>query len=191
MNVYDFDNTIYKGESGFRFYFFCVKHHPKLLKFMFIVVGMLVKYKLCLISESEFLSVCEKYVKDFLAVCPDAEEMVEKFWQKNFKRIKPFYKEIHRDDDIILSASFGFILRPVMEKIGVTRFVCSEVDLENGTIERLCFRKNKPILFKEIYGDEIIENFYTDSLNDLPLMKMSSNKAYLVKGNKIKEYKFK
>ena len=32
MNVYDFDNTIYKGESMFHLFLFYIKKYPRLLK---------------------------------------------------------------------------------------------------------------------------------------------------------------
>jgi len=31
MNVYDFDNTIFQGDSTLVFYCFCLKKHPSLL----------------------------------------------------------------------------------------------------------------------------------------------------------------
>lgn len=34
MNAYDFDNTIYKGDSTLDFYFFCVKQTPKIVKYL-------------------------------------------------------------------------------------------------------------------------------------------------------------
>ena len=42
--------------------------------------------------------------------------------------------------------------------------------------------------FFEEYPDTEIENFYTDSLNDQPLIDISKN-AYLVKGDKITKIK--
>ena len=50
MNVYDFDNTLYDGESALDFYFFCLKRHPRLIKYVFVILVSLVKYKLCLID---------------------------------------------------------------------------------------------------------------------------------------------
>ena len=93
MNVYDFDNTIYRGESTLDYYFFCVKHHPKLVRFVFIILFELVKYKLCLVSEEELMGLCRKYVMSFLADCPDSEELSEKFWNKNFGKIKSFSRK--------------------------------------------------------------------------------------------------
>lgn len=187
MNVYDFDNTIYKGESTLDYYFYCVKHHPRLLRFVFIVLYELVKYKMCLVTEDELMALCRRYVMAFLKDCPDAEWLAQKFWDKNFGKIKRFYFDVCNESDIVLSASFGFMLRPVMKRLGISSVVCSEVNLETGEIERLCFRRNKKALYDELYG-EPIENFYTDSLNDMPLIE-ASERAYIVKNEKITEWR--
>ncbi len=189
INVYDFDNTLYDGESTLDFYLFCVKKHPRLCRFIFIVVFTLVKYKLCLVSEEKLMSLCEKYVMDFLFDCPDANELVELFWQKNSKKLRRFYGEVKKDDDAVVSASFGFLLRPVIEQMGINNLLCSEVDLTSGKILRLCFRKNKEKLFREFFADKTIDDFYTDSMNDLPLMKLAKGSVYLVKGEKANLYK--
>ena len=186
MNVYDFDNTIYCGESTLDFYFFCVKHHPQLMKFVFVVVWSLVKYKLCLISEDGLMRLCTDYVQDFLRICPDAEDLAEEFWKINICKVKSFYMDMHREDDVVISASFGFTLRPVMKHLGVKNLVCSEVNLETGEIERLCFRKNKKTLFFENFGERI-ENFYTDSLNDEEMLKIADN-GFIVKGDRVEKW---
>ncbi len=188
MNVYDFDNTIYDGESTFDFYLYCVKHHPKCIKFIFVVVWSLVKYKLCLVSENQLMSLAKKYVSDFIKCCPDAENLANSFCDKNFKKIKTFYRDLRRDDDIIVSASFGFLLRPFFEKLGVRYTLTSEVDLKSGEVKRLCYRKNKVELFKEKFDADLVKNVYTDSLNDKPLMSLANSKVFLVRGEKIKEY---
>ncbi len=184
MNVYDFDNTIYRGESTLDFYLFCSFHHPMLFRFIFIVLFTLIKYKMCLVSEDELLKLAEKYICDFLQGCPDIEELVPKFWERNKKKIKTSFNL--SKNDIIISASFGFILRYAFDFMGIVNSVCSEVDLDSRTVVRLCFRKNKVEIFKELYGNAEINDFYTDSMNDLPLMKLAKGNVYLVKGNKIK-----
>ena len=185
MNVFDFDNTIYNGESTFDFYLFCVRHHPKAVKFVFVVLWSFFKYKLCLVSEKQLMELAEKYVADFLRCCPDANELAYKFWDKNFCKIKSFYKEVQSDDDIVVSASFGFLLRPVLEKLGIKNALLSEVDLDNAKVIRLCYRKNKICLFKSEFGDASVNDVYTDSYNDKPLMSLASGRIFLVKGRKI------
>lgn len=186
INVYDFDNTIYKGESFFDFYFFCAKHHPSLYRHSLVAVKCVLKYKMCLISEEGLMDICKQYSRQFIRECPDAAQLAEKFWEKNFRKIKSFYFDIKKPDDIIISASFNFLLEPCMKKLGIKNVVCTDVDLEKGEITRLCFRKNKKKLFDELYGGKM-DNFYTDSLNDIPLLRCAEN-GYLVKGNKITKW---
>ncbi len=32
INLYDFDNTIYEGDSSTDFFFYCLKKYPKIVK---------------------------------------------------------------------------------------------------------------------------------------------------------------
>ena len=133
------------------------------------------------------MDLCNKYVGHFLEICPDIDGLVDEFWNKHRKKLKPFYKDLHKPEDVVISASFGFMLRPIIEEMGIKTLWCSEVNLKTGEIERLCYRKNKNDIFAEAFKDKEIECFYTDSLNDLSMMLMAK-KAYLVKGEKIEEY---
>ncbi len=190
MNVYDFDNTIYKGESLITFYFFCLRRDPRFIKFFFAITYNVIKYKLCLISNEKLMGLCEKYIFDSLEMCPVYEEWIDDFWKKNIKRIKAFYLAQKKEDDVILSAAFGVLLRPVCRIIGIKEenLLCSEIDIKEQKIIRLCFRETKPIIFDEKFGNVKIDNFYTDSFNDKPFIKRAEN-SFIVKGNKIKKIK--
>ena len=190
MNVYDFDNTIYKGESLFDFYFFCLKRDVRFIKFFFAITFNVFKYELCLISNEKLMKLCEKYIFDALKMCPVYEDWVEEFWVKNIKKIKPFYLSQKREDDVILSAAFGIMLRPVCRKLNISEdnLLCSEIDLKEQKIVKLCFRENKPKMFDEKFGNVKIDSFYTDSFNDKPFIQRAE-RSFIVKGNKIKEIK--
>lgn len=66
MNVYDFDNTIYDGESVIDFYLYALKKQPGLISVLPKLVQMIIKYKLCIISSNELLRVAEKYAAKIL-----------------------------------------------------------------------------------------------------------------------------
>jgi len=66
MNVYDFDGTIYNGESIFDFYLFTVRRQPKLIKYIYIVVKTLIRYKMCRVSEEELLRLAQKCAGQYL-----------------------------------------------------------------------------------------------------------------------------
>lgn len=184
MNVYDFDNTIYDGESIVDFYFFLLFRNPSLIYILPKLVLMLVKYKACKISYDELLQQAEKYIKKLAKYFSKA--LVKEFWDKNSHKIKKFYIENQREDDVILSASCGFLIREICSRFGIKNVVASEVDLTLGKIQRVCYRDKKPEIFKEEFTDAEIDEFYTDSLNDEPMFALAK-RVFLVKGNNVKE----
>ena len=103
-------------------------------------------------------------------------------------KIKPFYKSVQSDDDLIISCSPEISLKIICERLGIKHYIGTSIDSKTGEIKRLCFRENKVKAFLSEYPDTEIENFYTDSLNDQPLIDISKN-AYLVKGKKITKIK--
>lgn len=185
MNVYDFDNTIYDGESVLDFYMYLLKKDFSLIRMMPKVISVLIKYKRCRISADELMGIAEQYAMIILKKFPDMQALVNDFWNKNIKKIKPFYFDIQREDDVILSASCGFLIRDICHRIGIKNVLTSEIDLKSGKITRVCFSSSKPEIFMENFPDAKIENFYTDSLNDEPMFKYAEN-VYMVKGNKVR-----
>lgn len=188
MNGYDFDNTIYDGESAVDFFFFYIRKDPKLICFLPLVALKLFKYKTGKITiESAFKSY-EKLVKDYIADISDLEDIVSEFWDKHEHKIKPFYLRQQRDDDVIISSSPGILLDEIFKRIGVKHSICSEINPETGALEYVCFRENKAMAFKNKYPGVKLDKFYTDSVNDLPLLELA-NEAYMVKGNRVERIK--
>lgn len=188
MNVYDFDNTVYDGETAVDFYLFCLSKKPSLIKYMPTVFMMLAKYKLGKISVDELLEKAAYYSAKIFGSIDIGEKVISEFWDKNEHKIKEFYKKSKRADDVIISASCDFLLGEICKRLNIKNLICSEINLNDGAVKQLCFRTNKPILFKKIYPNEVIDNFYTDSKNDFPMIEISKN-AYIVKKNKIKKIK--
>ena len=36
MNIFEYNNVIYKGNVNYYFYLFCLKKNPKIIKYLFI-----------------------------------------------------------------------------------------------------------------------------------------------------------
>ncbi len=187
MNVYDFDNTIYDGESIVDFYLFLIKHNPSLISLFPKMVYMLIRYKACKITEQELLFEAEKYIKKIFDN-NEIESLIPKFWDRNEKKIKKFYLDSKRDDDIILSASADFLISEICNRLGVKNVVASKIDAESGKVVRLCYRRNKIEIFKALFPDAIVDKFYTDSMNDASMFEIAKQ-VFIVKGNKIEELK--
>lgn len=184
MNVYDFDNTIYRGESGVDLFLGYLKKDPKLLAKLPLAVSCILKYKAGKISLDDVMDKYAGVVEEFAQSIEDIESDVIDFWDKNSSKIKPFYLRQRRDDDIIISACLDVVLEEICRRMNIKNYVGSTTDLENRKLVDFCFRENKVKVFKEKFPDAEIENFYTDSLNDQPMIDLARN-AYLVKGDRL------
>lgn len=184
MNVYDFDNTIYRGESGVDLFLGYLKKDPKLLKMFPMAVKCIYKYKTGKMSLDEVMDKYAGVVENFAQSIEDIESDVVDFWDKNSNKIKSFYLKQRQDDDIIISACLDVVLEEICRRLNIKNFVGSKTDLESRKLVDFCFRENKVKVFKEKFPDAEIDNFYTDSLNDQPMIDLARN-AYLVKGDRL------
>ncbi len=184
MNVYDFDNTIYDGESAFDFFLFCMRKKPLLIKVLFPILRDALKYKLCKMSMEEFRARGAYYTESFFDLFPDIEGLVKEFWDKHQHKIKPFYAKLQKEDDVVVTANVNVLVKEIFARMGVKNYISTVFDMESGKLGDICFGETKAILFRQKYGTDI-DDFYTDSENDVPLMKWSKV-VYMVRKNKIK-----
>jgi phosphoserine phosphatase len=185
MNVYDFDNTIYDGESLVDFFIFCMKKKPELVLYFPFVVYILTLYKLRLLPIEKIYDATTKMTSPIMSNKDDADKFIEEFWEKNHCKLKKEFLEMLTDEDIIITGSPRKLIAGIMDQLKVlpSNIVCSEFNFDTGRCEFICFRENKVAIFKEKYPNVVIDRFYTDSLNDIPMMKLSKE-SYLVKGKK-------
>lgn len=188
MNVYDFDNTIYDGESAFHLFKFFLKKDKKLITFLPAVITAFTKYKLGKLTVEEALNKYAQRAVDYYVKNPHFRDCIPEFWDKHEKNIKAFYEKVRKDDDLILSCSPEISLEEICKRINVKNYMGTTINEAEGKIERLCLRENKLKAFFNEYPNAQIDDLYTDSFNDKPLMDISKN-VYLVKGNKIKKIK--
>ncbi|MBQ3284094.1 MAG: HAD-IB family phosphatase [Ruminococcus sp.] len=185
MNVFDFDETIYYGDSTRDFIFWCFRHYPKTLLYLPLIGYASVRYYTFRIgTKTEFKEKMYRFLKAIKGV-----EDVERFWKEKFSGIKPFYRQIHRDDDVIVSASPEFLLKPLEDKLHIT-VIASKVDIRTGKYDGLnCYHAEKVKRFREKYPDGKIESFYSDSYSDEPLA-LLAEKAYIVDGDTLIEWDY-
>ena len=155
MNIYDFDNTILKGDSSYKFIVYSLVRHP-------------IKVIPCL-----FKGLSLKIKKD------------------NLKHVKGFYLNRQKENDIVISATFDFIIVPFCHKLGINNVIATKYDVKEGSIIGLnCKGEEKVRRLKEEFGDITISEAYSDSLSDEPMLKLAS-KSYLVKGENLILYQKK
>ncbi len=186
MKVFDFDNTIYDGESTVDFLLFCINDNKKLSIYLpsIIIAGIL--YKLNLLDVDSLSKTVEKINKGIMQSKEDKDRLVEAFWIKNSKKLKKEILELVSKDDIIITSSPTILMDGIKDKLPVKDIIGSIYNLDKCKLEFLCMGENKVKAFLVKYPNQIIDEFYTDSKIDTPFMKLSK-RNFLVKGKKIKE----
>lgn len=116
MRVFDFDNTIYNGESVFDFYLFSIKKNPKVIKYLFVVVYNLLKYKAGKTTMADLEEAVKKYAIDYLTAFDSYDELVNEFWDSHIHKIKKWYKP--QSDDVIMTASLNLIMDELCRRLG-------------------------------------------------------------------------
>lgn len=186
MNIYDFDDTIFNGDSSVKFIKYSLIHHPFLVLWSMIKsLKELIKYLFKKSNIGSIKSILFSFVKDI----KDLDNYMNDYVLKNMKNIKNFYIEQKQDDDVVISASFDFIVRPFCEKLGIKHIIATKYDTKKGCIiGDNCKGKEKIRRFNEIFKNKKVTNAYSDSLSDIPMFEIAK-KAYLVKGENLISYK--
>lgn len=180
MNVYDFDGTIYAGDSTVDFYFYALRKKPGILCYLPKQAKGFLLYKARKITKTQM----KEYFYSFLQGI-QAEEMLSDFWMQHEKKIYRWYKKQHRENDLVISASPEFLLRPICQKLGIGNLIASVVDASSGKYTgKNCRGEEKVNRFRKIYPCEEIENFYSDSLSDQPLADLAQG-AFLIQKGKV------
>lgn len=191
MNIYDFDGTIYNGDSTKDFYFFVLNKNIKVLNAIPIQFKGLLLYLSKTISKTEF----KERFYSFLQYIDDIDIYIQEFWNTHSSKVFDWYLNHHENTDIIISASPEFLLKPLEKLMEVNFVIASKVDKRTGKYDGLnCYGEEKVVRLKEYFEQnnldfDSIDEFYSDSKSDEPLAKLAK-KSFLVKKSNIKVWKF-
>lgn len=179
--IYDFDGTIYDGDSSIDFFFYTLYKYPYLIVYIYIFLFNVVLY-LCKKISKEQLK--EAFFYPILKN-KRLEKTIKEFWEKNERKIKKFFIE-KEGNKIIISASPDFLLRYISNKYD-SYLIATIFDIDTKKIiGKNCLgeeKVNRLDSYLKCKNYEIVE-FYSDSDNDLPLAKISKV-SYKVRGERI------
>lgn len=180
IKAYDFDKTIYNGDSSVNFYIYCLKKYPSIIWLLPIQLWGILLYLLKIKNK--------KYMKEkfflFLTKVNNVSLEVDLFWDREIKNIKKWYIDSKKRTDVVISASPEFLIKPLEKKLNI-KVIATKVNKNTGVFEgENCFGDEKVKRFKEEMGNKKIKEFYSDSYSDIPMMKLA-NKAFLVDKDKI------
>lgn len=179
MNGYDFDKTILRGNTMRRFWWHCALRFPYLWLLLPVGLFACLLFGLRIVSKDMFLHMMET----FEMFVPDKKKRAKKFWDKNQKHVKQWYLEVKQDSDIIVSASPDYLIEEICSRLGV-RCIASKTKKNGITSGRHCYGEQKVVRFREIYPEQTLRSYYSDSMSDVPMFEFAQN-GYLVKGDDI------
>lgn len=184
MDILDFDDTIYDGDSFIDILKYSFVRHPFIfIKSIIKTIPLFRKYKN---KEIKFEKVKEALLS-FLFQINDLEKYIDKFVDKKIHKIKKWYLDKDKDNDIIISASYELWLKPFCYRLGVDKVIGTKTDKKGKIIGLNCKREEKIKRLKIEYPDIIVNNAYSDSKSDTPMFEVAKN-GYVVEGNNLNKY---
>lgn len=193
MNIYDFDETIYDSDSTRDFYFYSLKKYPSILLSVPAMIWAFFLYILGVKTKTQFK---EKMYR-FLKYIPDVDAAIFDFWDKNEHKVKKWYLDRQKDDDIIISASPEFLLKPICQRLGIKYLIASRVDKNTGKYSgENCWGEEKVKRLSAEIPNAECDEFYSDSLSDSPLAALAKKamiirRTELINWDEYKPSKFK
>lgn len=183
MQVFDFDGTIYDGDSTVDFYKFALRKQPRCAAAIPTQAKAAILYILKRISLEQF----KGRFYAFLRRIQNVDGLVDEFWDAHWRKVKPQVADLIKEGDVVASASPEFLLSPACRRLGVG-LIASKVDPTTGELlSANCRDKEKARRLCEAGLSEKIDVFYTDSSADEPCVAMSG-RGVLVKGTQLSDY---
>jgi phosphoserine phosphatase len=180
--AYDFDKTIYNGDCSFDFWLYCIKVNPYILWRFPIQFSVLLLNKFKLVSTKRFKEIFFSFLKDFSSEQIDAA--VKGFWELKKFRLFPWFKERTRQGkEIVISASPEFLLKDICTENNIDIVIGTVMDYKGNIQGYNCKGEEKVRRLNEVIENCRLEEFYSDSDSDLPLVRLSSKSYKVKKGN--------
>ena len=181
MNVYDFDKTIYPVDSTAQFYLWCLRRYPACRR----TLGWTALAFFCMGTRLMTKTRSKELFYRFLRHVPEEAPLL--FWQEHIRDIRPWYRAQRRPDDLVISASPEFLLRPAARMLEIS-LIASRVDQSTGLYDgENCHGPEKPRRYRETCGDAPVEGFWSDSRSDAPMAALAQH-AHLVRGDEIVDW---
>ena len=189
IDVYDFDGTIYDGDSTMDFYFYCLRKKPGIARHLPAAALAALRLALKKTDLTGFKSVFFRFVQDI-----DVDAMAESFWQTEAAQSKlgKWFDSSPRDlPFIIASASPEFELAPIAKKLGASALIATKADPKTGIIAGKNNKSHVKIArIRALFGEDVsVRAMYTDDLKaDGPLVAWA-REGYLITHGSVQQLK--
>ncbi len=194
--IYDFDGTLYDGDSFIDFFVFSLKKNPfYLFKLLFLPVYIIL-WKFKVIDDKKLKEQFLCYLKSLNLA--ERDELVKRFWEKSRNKIFNWVnEEIHKDFEtgatlICISASPDFLLHGIVSELKFDTLIASDFYDVQGMLHKMkssnC-KGDEKVSRLNAWKEEnkvnlIVKKMVSDSFVDMPLFKIAE-KCYFVKNKKV------
>jgi len=183
INAYDFDETIYDGDSSVDFYFYSLKRNKKVLLQLPVQAWGALLYILHITDKTKM----KERIFSYLKRIDNIDDYINDFWKTHKKNIKKWYLDQQEKTDVIISASPEFLLKPLEKEMNF-KVIATIVNKKTGHFDSInCHDYEKIKRYEEQYSKKI-KKFYTDSIKADKAMLEYAQEGYVVKGNIITKY---
>ena len=187
IDVYDFDGTIYDGDSTADFVLFCLRRHPAMITGAPRLAAAALKLAMKKINLTKFKSVLFGEMSRRFSL----EEEADAFWksEKTRSRLGPWFFETPRDLPIVIaSASPEFELCHAAKILGVETLIGTRCDMKTGELfGKNCKGAEKIERIRAQLGEFTVRAMYTDDARaDGPLLAIAREK-YIVTHGKVEK----
>ena len=126
MDAYDFDNTIYDGESSFDFFKFCFTKDLRLIIFFPELLYRLFQYKINRLNEKDIRNTANKIINLYVKRNNmDYNSIIKEFWNKHYKKIKKDFINRIDENDLIITGCPDFLLDYIREDLKTPNIICT------------------------------------------------------------------
>ena len=188
IDVYDFDGTIYDGDSTVDFVRFALRRHPRVILGLPRVALEAIRLAAGRSSLTRFKSVLFHEMSRRFSL----EDEARAFWQSEGTRRKlgAWFQTTPRDVPIVIaSASPEFELRYAAGLLGVEMLIGTRCDPATGLLTGPnCKGEEKLRRIEEAVGPYTIRAMYTDSVkSDGPLLRVAQE-GYILRHGSVSRY---
>lgn len=187
IDVYDFDGTIYDGDSTADFVLFCLGRHPG----MILGAPRLAAAALMLACKKINLTKFKTVLFGEMSKRFSLESEADAFWksEKTQAKLGAWFYDTPRDLPIVIaSASPEFELCHAAKILGVKTLIGTRCDMKTGELfGKNCKGAEKIERIREIFGEYEVRAMYTDDAKaDGPLLAIAKEK-YIVTHGKVEK----
>lgn len=183
IDVYDFDGTIYDGDSTVDFVRFSLSRHPGMILGLPRVALAALRLAAGRSNLTQFKSVLFSEMSRRFSL----ENEARAFWEseRTRSRLGAWFEHTPRDLPIVIaSASPEFELTHAAKILGVPTLIGTQCDMKTGELTgKNCKGAQKIARIREVFGEFEVRAMYTDDAKaDGPLLEIAQEKYIVTHG---------